>query len=85
MCYAITSDVMFGQGWAQEPMRDATLEYRLSIYHARASDTGLYTCNTPNNKSHSIHILVADVRLLMHRISFAEFIMILGLVTAKEC
>ena len=45
-------------------MRDATLEYRLSIYHARASDSGLYTCNTPNNKSHSIHIIVADVRLV---------------------
>ena len=52
----------FPQGWAQEPMRDATLEYRLSIYHARASDSGLYTCNTPNNKSHSINIIVADVR-----------------------
>ena len=46
-------------------MRDATLEYRLSIYHARASDSGLYTCNTPNNKSHSVHIIVADVRLVI--------------------
>ena len=46
-------------------MRDATLEYRLSIYHARASDSGLYTCNTPNNKSHSVNIIVADVRLVM--------------------
>ena len=58
------NQVLFSQGWAQEPMRDATLEYRLSIYHARASDSGLYTCNTPNNKSHSIHIIVADVRLV---------------------
>ena len=46
-------------------MRDATLEYRLSIYHARASDSGLYTCNTPNNKSHSVNIIVADVRLVI--------------------
>ena len=46
-------------------MRDATLEYRLSIYHARASDSGLYTCNTPNNKSHSVNIIVADVRLVL--------------------
>ena len=53
------------QGWAQEPMRDATLEYRLSIYHARASDSGLYTCNTPNNKSHSVNIIVADVRFVV--------------------
>merc|ERR1711972_96085 len=50
------------QGWAQEPMRDATLEYRLSIYHARGSDSGLYTCHTPNNKSHSVFIMVDDVR-----------------------
>ena len=50
------------QGWAQEPMRDATLEYRLSIYHAKQSDSGLYTCNTPNNQSHSVEIIVADTR-----------------------
>ena len=50
------------QGWAKEPMRDATLEYRLSIYNARATDSGRYTCNTPNNRSHSVTILVADVR-----------------------
>ena len=43
-------------------MRDATLEYRLSIYHAKPSDTGLYTCNTPNNKSHAVEIVVQDTR-----------------------
>ena len=43
-------------------MRDATLEYRLSIYHAKQSDSGLYTCNTPNNQSHSVEIIVADTR-----------------------
>ena len=43
-------------------MRDATLEYRLSIYHARGSDSGLYECNTPNNQSHGVEIIVADVR-----------------------
>ena len=50
------------QGWAQEPMRDATLEYRLSIYHAKPTDSGLYTCNTPNNKSHAVEIVVQDTR-----------------------
>ena len=43
-------------------MRDATLEYRLSIYHAKASDSGVYTCNTPNNKSHSVEIIVQDTK-----------------------
>ena len=50
------------QGWAQEPMRDATLEYRISIYHARASDSGVYSCVTPTNMSHSVEIIVSDVR-----------------------
>ena len=50
------------QGWAQEPMRDATLEYRLSIYHAKESDSGVFTCSTPNNRSHSVEIMVKEAR-----------------------
>ena len=46
------------QGWAQGHMRDSTLEYRLSIYHASSQDSGEYTCITPLNNSHSIQIQV---------------------------
>ena len=30
-------------------MRDATLEFRLSVYNAKPADEGLYTCTTPKN------------------------------------
>ena len=30
-------------------MRDATLEFRLSVYNAKPVDEGLYTCTTPKN------------------------------------
>ena len=33
----------------QGPMRDATLEFRLSVYNAKPADEGLYTCTTPKN------------------------------------
>ncbi|CAB4068031.1 unnamed protein product [Lepeophtheirus salmonis] len=49
-------------GWTTDPGRDAQLEYRLSIYHARVSDTGSYTCKTPMNISHTIDIIVKEVR-----------------------
>ncbi|XP_023331995.1 sushi, von Willebrand factor type A, EGF and pentraxin domain-containing protein 1 [Eurytemora carolleeae] len=48
----------YPQGWAQGHMRDSTLEYRLSIYHASSQDSGEYTCITPLNNSHSIQIQV---------------------------
>ena len=31
-------------------MRDSTLEYRLSIYHASVGDTGEFTCTTPSGR-----------------------------------
>ena len=37
--------IMMSQG----PMRDATLEFRLSVYNAKPADEGLYTCTTPKN------------------------------------
>ena len=49
------------QGWAKEPMRDATLEYRLSVYHAKPADTGLYICSTPNNQTHGVSLAVREV------------------------
>ena len=49
------------QGWTTDPGRDAQLEYRLSIYHARTNDTGSYTCTTPTEQSHTVDIIVKDV------------------------
>ena len=49
------------QGWAQDPSRDATLEYRLSVYHAKPADTGLYICSTPNNQTHGVSLAVRQV------------------------
>ena len=52
---------MMMQGWAQGPMRDSTLEYRLSIVRAEEGDTGEYTCTTPFKKSHSIRVVVMNI------------------------
>lgn len=51
------------QTWTSAPGRDSSLEYRLSIYHARVNDTGSYTCSTPFEQEHSIKILVKEVSL----------------------
>lgn len=51
----------YPQGWTQAPGRNAQLEYRLSIYHARVNDTGTYTCTTPEGLSHSIIVDVKEV------------------------
>ena len=51
----------YPQGWAQGPMRDNTLEYRLSIIRAEEGDTGRFTCTTPFKQSHSINILVMNI------------------------
>ena len=51
----------YPQGWAQGPGRDATLEYRLSIFQAEVRDTGEFTCTTPTKQSHSINIIVANI------------------------
>ena len=53
---------VFLQGWTTDPGRDAQLEYRLSIYHARTNDTGTYTCTTPTEQSHSVDIIVKEVQ-----------------------
>ena len=49
--------------WTSAPGRDAALEYRLSIYHARVNDTGTYTCTTPTGKSHVVQVIVKEVSL----------------------
>ena len=51
------------QGWTSAPGRDSSLEYRLSIFHARTNDTGIYTCVTPFQKEHAINIIVKEVRI----------------------
>lgn len=51
----------YTQGWTTEEGRDANLEYRLSIYHAQASDSGVYTCLTPQRHRHHVVIEVKEV------------------------
>ena len=51
----------YPQGWAQGPGRDATLEYRLSIFQAEERDTGEFTCTSPTKLSHSINIIVMNI------------------------
>jgi hypothetical protein len=38
-------------------MRDSTLEYRLSIYHATIGDTGEFTCTTPSGMGQNAKII----------------------------
>ena len=57
-----TIPYLFLQGWTQAPGRNAQLEYRLSIYHARVNDTGTYTCTTPTGKRHTMKVEVKNVR-----------------------
>jgi len=52
---------VYPQGWAMGRMRDSTLEYRISIYHANAGDTGAYTCTTPAGESTTVNIIVDNV------------------------
>ncbi|XP_023325982.1 complement receptor type 2 isoform X2 [Eurytemora carolleeae] len=52
---------VFPQGWAIDRMRDSTLEYRISIYHATPGDTGEYTCTTPAGQSTSVNIIVDNI------------------------
>ncbi|XP_027195567.2 sushi, von Willebrand factor type A, EGF and pentraxin domain-containing protein 1-like isoform X1 [Dermatophagoides pteronyssinus] len=40
---------------------DSSLEYRLTIFHAQESDSGLYTCQTPNLHIHTIEIKVLAI------------------------
>ncbi|XP_043209139.1 sushi, von Willebrand factor type A, EGF and pentraxin domain-containing protein 1-like isoform X2 [Amphibalanus amphitrite] len=52
----------YPHGWTTEEGRDSNLEYRLSIYHAQAEDSGSYTCVTPPRHRHGVHIEVKAVR-----------------------
>ncbi|XP_037078630.1 sushi, von Willebrand factor type A, EGF and pentraxin domain-containing protein 1-like [Pollicipes pollicipes] len=51
----------YPHGWTTEEGRDSNLEYRLSIYHAQAEDSGSYTCVTPPRHRHGVHIVVKAV------------------------
>ena len=53
--------ILFFQSWTSAPGRDSSLEYRLTIYHARTNDTGDFTCKTPFEQAHTIKIIVKDV------------------------
>ena len=66
LCHSINIYIL--QGWTSAPGRDSSLEYRLSIYHARPNDTGTYTCVSPFQKEHAINIIVKEVRLLLFTI-----------------
>ena len=52
-------------GWGGV-MEEKSWKYRLAIYYAAASDSGRYTCHTPNGLHNSIDILVKG--LLSHNI-----------------
>ncbi|KAG8189218.1 hypothetical protein JTE90_013750 [Oedothorax gibbosus] len=51
----------YPEGWTSEPGRDSQLEYRLTIYHAKTEDSGLFTCITPTGHQHAVEILVEAV------------------------
>ncbi|XP_054715425.1 sushi, von Willebrand factor type A, EGF and pentraxin domain-containing protein 1-like [Uloborus diversus] len=51
----------YPEGWTSEPGRDSQLEYRLSIYHAKTEDSGLFTCVTPMGHQHAVEIVVSAV------------------------
>ncbi|CAK9802427.1 Locomotion-related protein Hikaru genki [Anthophora plagiata] len=48
-------------GWAIAA-RERDWKYRLSIYYAKAQDSGVYTCSTPRGLSNSIYVHVVDVQ-----------------------
>ncbi|XP_076377842.1 locomotion-related protein hikaru genki isoform X1 [Megalopta genalis] len=48
-------------GWAIAA-RERDWKYRLSIYYAKAQDSGTYTCSTPRGLSNSIRVHVVDVQ-----------------------
>lgn len=48
-------------GWAIAA-RERDWKYRLSIYYAKAQDSGVYTCSTPRGLSNSIRVHVVDVQ-----------------------
>lgn len=51
----------YSQGWTSEAGRDSGLEYRLSIFNATSTDSGVYTCVTPVKHRHSVKIEVKSV------------------------
>ena len=63
------------QSWTSAPGRDSSLEYRLSVYHARKNDTGTYTCTTPYEQEHTIKIVVKEVRAMFYNNMVASYLM----------
>jgi len=56
--FKLCSSRTYQVGWAEDPGRESTLEFRLTIDNAREGDTGAYTCITPSKHSHRIDIVV---------------------------
>ncbi|GFT63537.1 sushi, von Willebrand factor type A, EGF and pentraxin domain-containing protein 1 [Trichonephila clavipes] len=54
------------KGWTIEPGRDSQLEYRLTIYHAKTEDSGMFTCVTPMGHQHAVEIVVSDNLVALH-------------------
>ncbi|XP_017794228.1 PREDICTED: locomotion-related protein Hikaru genki [Habropoda laboriosa] len=52
---------LYSTGWAIAA-RERDWKYRLSIFYAKAQDSGVYTCSTPRGLSNSIHVRVVDVQ-----------------------
>ncbi|KAJ2938869.1 hypothetical protein O0L34_g17677 [Tuta absoluta] len=51
----------YNEGWTEDPGRDSSLEYRLSIMSAEREDSGVYRCDTPARQTHQVEIIVEDV------------------------
>ncbi|XP_028899392.1 uncharacterized protein LOC105217452 isoform X1 [Zeugodacus cucurbitae] len=53
----------YSEGWVTEADegRDATLEYRLTIFNAIDEDTGVYSCQTPARHEHSVEVVVKAI------------------------
>lgn len=53
----------YQEGWANDPLRNADLEYRLTIDNAQPEDSGIYRCVTPARYAHEVNIEVISMFL----------------------
>ncbi|GBM03078.1 Protein lev-9 [Araneus ventricosus] len=58
LCLGLSQEYDYAR-WTSEPGRDSQLEYRLTIYHAKTEDSGMFTCVTPMGHQHAVEIVVS--------------------------
>ncbi|XP_015927724.1 locomotion-related protein Hikaru genki [Parasteatoda tepidariorum] len=51
----------YPSGWA-DGIEERGLKYRLSIYYAKDTDDGIFTCTTPKGHSNEVHVRVRKVQ-----------------------